>query len=149
MAGAQGAARVVTRPRSEAERLINRARATAMLGGLNLTFSLEQQAYKSRRDLRKTLIQLAVNGILLILVLSAVSLARADGATGATSREVAPGPGAGITYFASAVAESGIPHTPFDIRSASVQPHAAPWLGVGAHHQLLRPDPPACQPPSR
>ena len=39
-----GIARVVTRPRSEAERLVNQAHAAARLDGFPLTFSLEPEA---------------------------------------------------------------------------------------------------------
>jgi ATP-dependent Clp protease adaptor protein ClpS len=38
-----GIARVVTRPRSEAERLVNKAHATARLDGYPLTFSMEPE----------------------------------------------------------------------------------------------------------
>ena len=39
-----GIARVVTRPRPEAERLVNKAHAAASLDGFPLTFSLEPEA---------------------------------------------------------------------------------------------------------
>jgi ATP-dependent Clp protease adaptor protein ClpS len=43
VAHTQGVARVVTRPRSEAERLVARAHAAARLDGYPLTFSLEPE----------------------------------------------------------------------------------------------------------
>jgi hypothetical protein len=43
VAHTRGLARVVTRPRSEAQRLINRAHSVARQDGFPLTFSLEPE----------------------------------------------------------------------------------------------------------
>jgi ATP-dependent Clp protease adapter protein ClpS len=81
VAQATGTAPVVTRPRSEARRLVHRAHVTARLYGAPLTFSLEQEPSTPPQESRKPLIPFIVSGIILLCtLLLAVSLALADGA---------------------------------------------------------------------
>jgi ATP-dependent Clp protease adapter protein ClpS len=92
VAQARGVARIVTRSTTEAERLMNKARAAGLLDGFLLTFSLEKE-HKSDKDVRKTLIPVVLS---IILILSALSLAVAD-KTGRTAyHEGAPRPDLGI-----------------------------------------------------
>jgi len=81
VAQAPGTAPVVTRPRSEARRLVHQAHVTARLYGAPLTFSLEQEPSTPPQESRKPLIPFVVSGIILLCtLLLAVSLALADGA---------------------------------------------------------------------
>jgi ATP-dependent Clp protease adapter protein ClpS len=94
-----GSARVVSRQRDEAERLVKRAHAAARLHGFPLNFSLEQAVCLSEQDTQKSMTQFATSGILLLLaLLLALSLAVADGAGDVAAPDMAPRPDAGITY---------------------------------------------------
>ena len=83
--GTHGSARVVTRPRSEAEQLANRARALALLNGFPLMISLEQDSHACRREWRRTIIR---GSLCALLLLCAVILALADGAGGITIHDI-------------------------------------------------------------
>lgn len=80
-----GSARVVTRPRGEAEQLANRARAVALLNGFPLMVSLEQNSHTSRREWRRTIIH---GSLCALLLLCAIGLALADGAGGITIHDI-------------------------------------------------------------
>jgi ATP-dependent Clp protease adapter protein ClpS len=81
VAQATGSAPVVTRPRSEARRLVHQAHVTARLYGAPLTFCLEREPCTPPRASRKPLLPFLVSGIILLCsLLLAVSLALADGA---------------------------------------------------------------------
>jgi ATP-dependent Clp protease adapter protein ClpS len=76
-----GAARVVTRPRTEAENLLDKAEEFARLCGPPLTFSLEQEACVPQKGSRKPEIHYVIGGIILLCaLLLALSMALADGA---------------------------------------------------------------------
>ncbi len=99
-----GFARVVTRPRDEAERLVSKVHAAAQLRGFPVTFSLEKDVCIPKRDSRKAVIRFAVSSIILLFaLLLALCVAVADGAGDLTSRDITPHPGLEITYeqFAS------------------------------------------------
>jgi ATP-dependent Clp protease adapter protein ClpS len=76
-----GSAPVVTRPRSEAERLVNKAHVDARLYSFPLTFSLEEVVDEPKQESREATKRLALSGIILLCaLLLAVGLAVADGA---------------------------------------------------------------------
>jgi ATP-dependent Clp protease adapter protein ClpS len=83
--GTHGSARVVTRPRSEAEILANRARAVALLNGFPLIISLEQNTHTCRIEWRRTIIR---GSLCALLLLCAIGLALADGAGGITIHDI-------------------------------------------------------------
>lgn len=76
-----GTAPVLTRPRHEAERLVDAAHAAARLDGFPLTFSLDREYCIPRKDGRKSVFQFGLSVIFLLL---AVCIAIADGAGGFT-----------------------------------------------------------------
>jgi ATP-dependent Clp protease adapter protein ClpS len=95
----QGVARVVTRPRREAQRLVTKAQVAARLDGFPLTFNLEEQAFRPEKRLRKSTIPFAVRSVILLAAfLLALGLAVADEGADITSHDMAPQSDLGITY---------------------------------------------------
>lgn len=92
-----GSAPVVTRPRKEAERLVNKACIDARLYGFRLAFSLVEVGDERKDESRKGVNRLALTGlILLCALLLAMGLAVADGAGDFGARDIASQPKSGL-----------------------------------------------------
>lgn len=73
-----GIACVLTRPRNEAEGLVNKVHAAARCAGFPLTFSLEEETAEPQQVSRKSVLPFALSVFLLLMF--ALSMAVADGA---------------------------------------------------------------------
>jgi ATP-dependent Clp protease adapter protein ClpS len=90
VAPTKGSVPVVTRLRSEAERLVNKAHIDARLYGFPLTFSVAKAEDESKQEPRRAARRLALSGIILLCaLLLAVGLAVADRAGDVNARDVA------------------------------------------------------------